>query len=112
PGVLAVGVGGLPGGAGDHQGVAGDRVGDDDRGKTEDLTDQVGGDDLAGRALGDDMARLHGDEVIGVAGGLVEVVQNGDDGAAAFAVELPYQVQDLDLVGDVQVGGRLVEQKE
>ena len=55
------------------------RVGDDGARQAEDLLDELGGDDLGGRALGDDRAVLHRDEVGGVAGGLVEVVQHRDE---------------------------------
>ena len=50
--------------------------------EAEDLAYQLGGDDLRRAALGDDPARLHRDQVVGVAGRLVEVVQHGDHGAA------------------------------
>ena len=56
-------------------------------------------------------AVLHGDEVVGVAGGEVEVVQHHHDGAAALAVEVGEQVEHLDLVGEVEEGRRLVEQQ-
>ncbi|KIX77541.1 hypothetical protein SF12_13290 [Streptomyces sp. MBRL 601] len=73
---------GRPRRARDDERGAGDGVGDDDALQAEDLPDQAGGDDLGGGALGDDAALAEGDEVIGVTGGLVEVVQDEDDGAA------------------------------
>ena len=44
--------------------------------------DELGRDDLGRRALGDDRAVAHGDEVVGVAAGQVEVVQHEHDRAA------------------------------
>ena len=52
------------------------------------------------------------DEVVGVARGEVEVVQHHDDRGAATGVEVGEQVEHLDLVGDVEVGRRLVEQQQ
>ena len=57
-------------------------------------------------------AVLHGDQVLGVAGGQVQVVQHDDDGAAALGVQPADQVEDVDLVGEVEVGRRLVEQQQ
>ena len=63
------------------------------------------------RALGEDRAVTHGDQVRGIAAGLVEVVQHGDDGAP-LAIQLGEQFEQFDLVDDIQVGGRLVEQQQ
>ena len=65
-----------------------------------------------GRPGGDDVAVAHRDEVVAVAGGLVEVVQHEHDGALVALVEVDEQVEHLDLVGEVEVGGRLVEQHQ
>ena len=54
----------------------------------------------------------HGDQVVGVAGREVEVVQHHHDGGAAGLVEVGEQVEHLDLVGDVEVRRRLVEQQQ
>ena len=64
-----------------------------------------------GRPLGDDHAGLHRDQVRGVPGGLVEVVQDGDE-RAPLLVQPRAQVHDLELVGDVEERGRLVEQQQ
>lgn len=48
----------------------------------------------------------------GVPGGVVEVVQHRDQRTALLLVQPGAQVQDLDLVGDVEVRGRLVEQQQ
>ena len=52
------------------------------------------------------------DQVVGVARGEVEVVQHHHDRGAAACVELGEQVEHLDLVGDVEVRRRLVEQQQ
>src|SRR5690606_39719382 len=51
-------------------------------------------------------------QVVGIPGGEIEVVQHHDDGGAAVAVEIGEQVEDLDLVADVQEGGRFVQQED
>jgi hypothetical protein len=88
---------------------AGDRVRDDDAGETEHLLDQLGRHDLGRGALGDDPAVGHRDDVVAEPAGEVQVVQDDDDRLAGFRVERAQQAQELDLVVDVQVGGRLVE---
>ena len=52
------------------------------------------------------------DQVVGDGGGLVEVVQHDADGDAVLVGEVADQVEDLDLVAQVEVGGRLVEQQD
>ena len=54
----------------------------------------------------------HREEVIGVAGSEVHVVQHHHDRRAAVAVEIGEQIEHLDLVGDVEEGGRLVQQQD
>ncbi len=63
-------------------------------------------------ALRDNASRLHRDDLVGVAAGVVEVVQHGDHGAALLAVEHGEQVEQFHLMGDVEEGRRLVEQHE
>src|SRR5690606_12150218 len=50
------------------------------------------------------------DQVVGVAAGLVDVVQYRDDGAAVVA-QACQQVQQPELVGDVQKRGGFVQQQ-
>ena len=57
-------------------------------------------------------AGAHRDQVVGVAAGVVEVVQDEHDRAALLLVEVDEQVEDLDLVGEVEERGRLVEQHQ
>ncbi len=98
-------------GLGNHQGRGRLGVVDDPARQVEDLLDDVGGDDVGRGSLGDHRALAHRDQVRGVAGGLVEVVQHRHE-RAALPVELGAQVEDLELVGDVEVGRGLVEQQQ
>ena len=66
----------------------------------------------AGGAGRDDPSLAHGHEVVRVARREVEVVQDHHDRGAADLVELGEQVEDLDLVGDVEIGRRLVEEQQ
>ena len=56
--------------------------------------------------------RPHRDQVVGVAAGVVEIVQDEHDRAALALVEVDEQVEHLDLVGEVEVRRRLVEQHQ
>jgi hypothetical protein len=58
-----------------------------------------------------DPAARHRDDPVRVARRLVEVVQHQDDGAAVALVELLEQVEHLHLVGEVQIGGGLVQRR-
>src|ERR687891_258650 len=40
-------------------------------------------------------------------GGEVEVMERGNDRQAMLAIELPYQLENLDLVSQIEKGGRL-----
>jgi hypothetical protein len=50
--------------------------------------------------------------MVGVTAGLIEVVEDEDDGSAFFAVERGKEVEDFDLVGEVEERCGLVEQHE
>ena len=65
-----------------------------------------------GSPVGDDPSGLHRDQVGGVPAGMVEVVQHRDQGPVLLDVQIGAQVEHLDLVGDVEVGGRLVQQQD
>ena len=90
----------------------GDRVGDDRRRAARTPRASARGDHLVRRALGADPAVPHGDQVVGVPAGEVEVVHHDHDGRAAPPVEVGEQVEHLELVAQVEVGGRLVEQQQ
>ena len=66
----------------------------------------------ASATVRDDRALRHDDEVVAVADREVQVVQHHHDRAAQFLVQLVDEVEHLDRVGEVEVGGRLVEQQD
>src|SRR5436190_230446 len=66
-------------------------------------------EDMRGRAIGNNRA-LKQRQAVEVARGEVEVVEDRDDGEAAFGVEVSQEFQRLDLVFDIEVCGRLVKQ--
>src|SRR5699024_2909108 len=108
--LVVVGLGGCGGAvpsARQHHRAAGDGVRGDVGVQGEDLVGHPFGDDLGRGALGVDLAGADGDEVVGVAGGEVEVVQHDADGGAALAVEVADHVEHLELMGHVEVGGGL-----
>ena len=43
--------------------------------------------------------------------GEVEIVERGDDGQAALALELAHELEDLDSMLEIEEGGRLIEQE-
>ena len=53
-----------------------------------------------------------GDHLVGVAAGLVEVVENGDEGVAVFVIELCEQIEQVELEGQVQERGGFVKQHQ
>ena len=77
----------------------------------EDVAQERGSNDVGGASLRDHSAGVHGDEVVGVSAGLVDVVQHHHDGPPALAVERAHQLEHVELVREVQVGGGLVEQE-
>jgi hypothetical protein len=107
---------GFPLGAGvrhrQHERRPGEWIGNDLGGQAENRFHQRRVDDLVGRALGDDGAVTHGHEMVRVAARHVQVVQYAHDGATFVGVERGEQVEHLDLVGEVEEGGRLVEQEQ
>src|SRR5699024_3128481 len=109
--LMSVGcVGAVPAQRQHHRG-AGDGIGGDVGVQGEHLVGHLLGDDLGRGALGVDLAAVHGDQVIGVAGGEVEVVQHDAHGDAALPVQVAHHVEDLELVGDVEIGGGFVQQQ-
>ena len=80
--------------------------------QAEDLLNHLRGDDLLGAAVGQDAAGAHGDHLVPVTTGLVEVVEHRHDRGAQLGVQVAAQLEEVHLVGQVQVGGRLVEQED
>jgi hypothetical protein len=52
------------------------------------------------------------DEMVGIAGGEIEIVQDHDHGRAARVVQIGQKIEHLDLVVDVEKSRRLVEQQD
>lgn len=50
-----------------------------------------------------------GDDVLGIPGGMVQIMHDHNDGAPFFPVEVFEEMKHLDLVRHVEKGGRLVE---
>ncbi len=69
---------------------------------------QAGGEDLVRRPVGDDAALAQHVQAVAVVRGEVQVVQ-GEQGAGA---EGGHQGEDVELVADVEVVGRLVEDEQ
>ena len=99
-------------GRGETERGAGHGVLDDLGLETEDVGDEGDVDDVAGSAGRVDAPVAHGDELVGVAAGLVDVVQHHHDGPAALGDEAVEQVEHVDLVREIEERRRLVEQQQ
>lgn len=75
-----------------------------------DVFDQGGYEDLAGAALGHGLTFVKDQQPVGVLGGEVEVVEDGEDGGAAPS-GLPREGEDLVLVRKIEGTGGLVEEE-
>ena len=77
--------------------------------------DAVGGEDVGGSEAGGDGAMIEGtavveeEERVAVVEREVEVVDDNKDG---FFFRLPQEAHDVDLMGDVEIGDRLVHEKD
>lgn len=71
--------------------------------------DVRGGEHVGGFAAVDDAAVLHGDDVIGVVRGVVDVVQDDDDGFAEIVRRLAQVVHEVARVVHVEVVERFIE---
>ena len=67
---------------------------------------------LGRRPVGDDPAGAHQRDPREEVGGQGQVVEDGDDRRPVALVEVDEQLHDLDLVADVEVRGRLVEDED
>lgn len=83
---------------------------DDHTGHTEQLFNQLGGDNLGRFALRHNLAVAHGDDLVGTAPGVVQIVHHGYHDLVAFLAQLAELSQQLNLVVDVQLGGWLIQQ--
>ena len=66
----------------------------------------------AGGAVGDDPAGVHERDPREEVGGQGEIVEHGNDRPVIALVQVCEQLHDLDLVADVEVSGRLVEDED
>ena len=104
-------------GPGDEHGIqAGERLGIQRRsvaleGELDDVLAPEPGDQLAGRALGDDVAMIDDGHAIAEPFGLVHVMGGQQDGPAAI-LQVPDHVPELAARLGVQAGGGLVEEED
>ena len=87
-------------------------VGPDLDGESVGVAEPLLGEDLDGRAGRHHAAVVEQDDVVGHGGGLVEVVKDDPDGDAVVVGEILDEVEELRLVAQVEVVGRLVEQED
>ncbi len=66
---------------------------------------------VCGVAVRDDPPRVQQQDPVGDGGRLVEVVQDGSDGDPVVVRQVPHEVEEFDLVAQVEVVRRLVEQE-
>ena len=67
--------------------------------------------DVFGEAIGDDPARVEQDDPVADGRRLVQVVQDRADGDAVLVGQVTHEVEQFDLVPQVEVGRRLVEEQ-
>lgn len=72
--------------------------------------DVCGGENVVGLALHGDLAVFHGDDVVGVGGGLVDVVQYDDGGALVFVGQPAQDLHEAAGMIHVEVVQRFVQQ--
>ena len=89
-----------------------DRQAHERRVHAEHRPDPVGPEGRGRRAVGHDPALAHDHDAGEEMGGQREVVEDRDDGRPVALVEVHEQLHDVDLVADVEVRGRLVEDQD
>lgn len=83
----------------DHMGV-----------EAEDVAEAFWCDNVGWAAFCDYAAILHGNNVVGVAGRKGNIVQHHHYRPPVPAVEDPDEFQDIDLVGEVKIGGGFIQE--
>lgn len=78
----------------------------------EGVADGTRREHLIGRALGGDPPLLHHHEVIGVAQGEIQIVDDHGDGLALAAVQVAHEGHEVVAGADIQIGGGLVQHDE
>ena len=81
-------------------------------GDTKDGGNVVGREAFAGGALVLDAALVEEQQAVAVLPCHVKVVDDEEDGLVLLAVDLTQEVENLELVGDVEVGDGLVEEQD
>ncbi len=76
----------------------------------EDVCDQRAGEDTGRRSVGGDTAAGHHDQPVCIIGGEIEIVQDRQPPAPRRDM-LAGDVEDLELVADIEAGGRLVAEQ-
>lgn len=79
--------------------------------KVEYLSEEIGSEHVCGRAGGPETTVSHGQNVCGVAGREVEIMQHRDEGPPLL-IEMCTQVEHFELMRDVEVRGRFVEEHD
>ena len=77
----------------------------------EGAAEEGGREDVGGRAVGGEGPAGQHPEAVGEGGGAIEVVERRDDGSPRGRQRVE-AVEEVELVADVEVGRRLVEQEE
>ena len=78
----------------------------------EGVADGARGEHLVGRALGGDPPLPHHHEVIGVAQGKIQIVDDHSNGLALAAVQVAHEGHEVVAGADIQIGGGLVQHDE
>ena len=78
------------------------RVGDQSAAQAEDFFDQRFGDHLGGRTVRNNAAGTHRDQVVAVAGRVIQVVEHEHDRSLLALVEIDEQIEHFYLVGKVE----------
>ena len=89
---------------------AGYLVGHDGRFETEDLEDCLRRHECLRRSLRHNLPAAQGNDSVGIARGVIEVLQDHGD-CATRLIQARQQVEHIHLVGEVQVGRRFIQQQ-
>ena len=73
---------------------------------------RAGAEDIVRAALLDNAAGIHDGDAAADIGDQAEIVADHQDGGASLGAQIPHQLDDLRLHGDVERGGRLVGDQE
>jgi hypothetical protein len=88
------------------------RIRDEPAAQTEDFFDERFADHFGRRAVSNNSAGIHRDEVVAVAGCVIQIVEHEHDRALLAQVEIDEQIEHFYLVGEIEERRRFVEQHE